>query len=333
MNNLAGSVLPPGARRSIRLDRVDFAILQQMEQSALLAGNSCWERTGVPQHQITSRIRKLEKKNVLRTQALLNIDACGQDLAHFYIRVSDRSISQVARDVARLPATLTVAVTRRNGHILASARVSRQSSCHDLIEAISLIEGVSSVSSEMVLRQIVTHINHTRLETLSSAEDAGPLSEDLCESFGGLLDELDTAIVTRLQKDSKSSNRKIAEQLGVSEGAIRYRLKKLQERNLLRFVTTVDPNILGLNHWAWLKLDVSPRRRNEVIALLKDSDCSKYIAVTTGSDALVCLTLTGNSRELNAFIDDELLAFEGVRSVSAAPIIATHKFDQRWGCF
>ena len=333
MHSLAAAVPGQGVGTSLQLDRLDYTILHQMEQSTLLASNNCCERAGVPAHQITSRIRRLEQNNVVRTQALLNIDACGQTLAHFYIRVGNRSISKVAREVARLPATLAVAITRRNSHILATARVSAQSSCHELMEKISLISGVSSVSSELVLRQIVTHINHTRLESVPSAGDHREQADEPTASFEGLLDELDIGIVNHLQKNPHLSNRKIADEMGVSEGSIRYRLKKLQDRNLLKFVSTIDPNILGLNYWAWLKLKVVPQRLNDIVSLLKDSDWSKYIAVTTGDESLVCLALTGSGGELDSLVSGELLPFPGIRSVSASQVIANYKLDKRWGYF
>ena len=43
------------------------------------------------------------------------------------------------------------------------------------------------------------------------------------------MDELDRKIVGILQQDGRASNAKIARQLGVSEGTIRRRLKRLIE--------------------------------------------------------------------------------------------------------
>ena len=43
------------------------------------------------------------------------------------------------------------------------------------------------------------------------------------------LDEADQAIVERLSRDARVSNREIAEQLGVTEGTVRARVKRMEE--------------------------------------------------------------------------------------------------------
>ncbi len=46
------------------------------------------------------------------------------------------------------------------------------------------------------------------------------------------LDEADLAIVERLSRDARVSNREIAEQLGVTEGTVRARVKPVPHTNL-----------------------------------------------------------------------------------------------------
>ena len=52
------------------------------------------------------------------------------------------------------------------------------------------------------------------------------------------LDEADQAIVERLSRDARVSNREIAEQLGVTEGTVRARAKRMEEEKLIRPYTT-----------------------------------------------------------------------------------------------
>ena len=48
------------------------------------------------------------------------------------------------------------------------------------------------------------------------------------------LDQADLAIVERLSRDARVSNREIAEQLGVTEGTVRARVKRMEEEKLMR---------------------------------------------------------------------------------------------------
>ena len=54
------------------------------------------------------------------------------------------------------------------------------------------------------------------------------------------LDALDHRIVEKLARDARISNRAIAAELGVTEGTIRTRIKRLQNEGLIQF-TVVQP--------------------------------------------------------------------------------------------
>jgi Lrp/AsnC family transcriptional regulator for asnA, asnC and gidA len=59
------------------------------------------------------------------------------------------------------------------------------------------------------------------------------------------LDDFDHQILEVLAGDARLSNRKIAQALGVTEGTIRGRLKRLQEENYLRFTAITALSYLG----------------------------------------------------------------------------------------
>ena len=316
--------------RVYTLNEMDSAILWQVERNVLPGTANSSEFT---QHQLTRKIRALEKRNLVQTLPLINMEACGQGLAHYFIRVSERSVTEVAKELASLCSTLVVAGLDKRCHLLVTARISDDNSAHQVLEELSEIPGIVTVSSELVLRPVLNHISHVRL--------AGPrhinvLNEQQSELSGGVakvMDEIDLGIIKRLQDGGRVSKRTIAKDLGVSEGAIRYRIKKLEEKNLLKFVLTFDPRVLGLNHWAWLQLEVDPSMQNDVLSALQDCYWTKYLAVTTGAKSLACLALTESKAELDAVIANEVGRMPGVRDLTVSRINANYKIDKRWGSF
>ncbi len=77
-------------------------------------------------------------------------------------------------------------------------------------------------------------------------------SKDTSEEAGGfhnLSDEVDRAIVARLSQNGRLSNRALARQIGVSEGTIRNRLKRLNDLGLIKVTALVnlfeDPKTMG----------------------------------------------------------------------------------------
>ena len=70
------------------------------------------------------------------------------------------------------------------------------------------------------------------------------------------MDELDRKIIGILQLDGRASNAKIARQLGVSEGTIRRRLKRLIEDEAIQVVALPEPSKLGYNTEAIVGIQV-----------------------------------------------------------------------------
>ena len=63
------------------------------------------------------------------------------------------------------------------------------------------------------------------------------------------LDNLDNGILNLLEENSRLKNTEIAEKLGYSEGAIRKRINKLVENNIIeKFSIIVKNQVLGI--WA-----------------------------------------------------------------------------------
>ncbi len=59
------------------------------------------------------------------------------------------------------------------------------------------------------------------------------------------MDELDREIIAILQSNGRASNARIARRIGVSEGTVRRRLKKLIADGVIDIVAVVDAERLG----------------------------------------------------------------------------------------
>ena len=58
------------------------------------------------------------------------------------------------------------------------------------------------------------------------------------------LDKLDRQILDYLYKDVRTSNRKIASALEITEGTVRSRIGRMQEDDIVRFTATMDAGLL-----------------------------------------------------------------------------------------
>ena len=97
------------------------------------------------------------------------------------------------------------------------------------------------------------------------------------------MDELDRRIVSILQQDGRASNAKIARQLGVSEGTIRRRLKRLIEDEAVQVIAMPEPSKLGYSTEALVALQVDPGKLEEVAEKLAKVPETLYVSITTGA--------------------------------------------------
>ncbi|MEJ2557754.1 MAG: AsnC family transcriptional regulator, partial [Anaerolineae bacterium] len=61
------------------------------------------------------------------------------------------------------------------------------------------------------------------------------------------MDKIDRAIITRLQCDGRTPYTDIASELGISEGSVRHRVRRLIDSGVLQIVGIVEPQFLGWN--------------------------------------------------------------------------------------
>src|SRR5690348_3185078 len=96
------------------------------------------------------------------------------------------------------------------------------------------------------------------------------------------LDEVDQEIVRQLQQDGRRSYREMARSIGVSEGTVRWRVRRLQETGALRIAAIADPFRLGYTVLASMLLRVSPGELEHVIDELVQWQEVVYVSSCTG---------------------------------------------------
>ena len=75
------------------------------------------------------------------------------------------------------------------------------------------------------------------------------------------MDELDRRIISLLQMDGRASNAKIAREVGVSEGTVRRRLRRLIQEDVVKVVAVPNLEKLGYATTALIGLQTGPGNR------------------------------------------------------------------------
>lgn len=139
------------------------------------------------------------------------------------------------------------------------------------------------------------------------------------------MDELDRRIVAILQADGRASNAKIAREVGVSEGTIRRRLKRLIQQGLITVTAVVEPSKLGFQTEALIGVQVDPNRLDAAATDLSKFREVSQVSVATGAYDLFAWVNVRNADELGTFLKNKVGSVTGVRRTETFVILGMPK--------
>jgi Lrp/AsnC family transcriptional regulator for asnA, asnC and gidA len=143
------------------------------------------------------------------------------------------------------------------------------------------------------------------------------------------LDNIDRAILETLQDDARTALRKIAEKTGVSEATIFARVKKLQEKGIIkRFTALVSPELLGKSLTAFVLINTNPKSLQTVLASLQGMEDVYEAYDITGSFYAIA-KIRASSREELAKLIDQIGSIDGVTSTETAIVLRCIKEETR----
>ena len=127
------------------------------------------------------------------------------------------------------------------------------------------------------------------------------------------MDELDSKIIAMLQQDGRASNAGIARSVGVSEGTVRRRLKRLVDDNFIQVIAMLNPGKMGFGAEALIGIQVDPEKVDEVSHDISQLDEISWVAVTTGSYDIFAWATLESSESLGLFLRTKVGIIVGVR--------------------
>ncbi len=138
-------------------------------------------------------------------------------------------------------------------------------------------------------------------------------------------DDLDESILRSLREDGRVSNREVARQLGVSEGTVRHRLKRLEDARAIRIGAVVDPAAFGMEAAANVMVTIDPARLANALEVFSKLPGVHYVAAITGRFNLFVSIVATDLAELRAVVSDSIERFKGVRAVEIRLMLRTLK--------
>ena len=146
---------------------------------------------------------------------------------------------------------------------------------------------------------------------------------------GPLLDALDQQLIDLLARDARVSNRRIANELGVTEGTVRGRIKRLQQDGLIAFTAITGFAMGQRSRLAFINVQADVDRVREVAAAIAEVDHVNAVLITMGQFNVTAMCLIEELDTLVEIASDQILAIKGVHHVESSIAVKTIKYNAR----
>ncbi|UUZ45731.1 Lrp/AsnC family transcriptional regulator [Janibacter limosus] len=144
------------------------------------------------------------------------------------------------------------------------------------------------------------------------------------------LDAMSKQIIEHLQEDGRQSYATIARAVGLSEAAVRQRVQRLLDAEVMQIVAVTDPLRVGFHRRAMIGISVDGDLRPVGDALAAMSEVS-YVVTTAGSFDLLAEIVCEDDDELLALLTGRIRTLPGVRSTETFVYLKLNKQHYNWG--
>ena len=139
--------------------------------------------------------------------------------------------------------------------------------------------------------------------------------------MSSVIDEKDLEIIKMLETNARMPLTRIAEKVGMSDVAIRKRLKKLEDEGIIKgYRLRLDHSKLGFRARAIIGFNVDAVRLLEVVKALSELPQVKFLAVTSGDHMVIIDYWAKDNSDLEKFIN-ELKTKYNVRDVMPSLVL------------
>jgi Lrp/AsnC family transcriptional regulator for asnA, asnC and gidA len=146
------------------------------------------------------------------------------------------------------------------------------------------------------------------------------------------IDKSDLRIVNLLQEDGRMSASEIARRLGdISERAIRYRIERMVEGDVIQISAIVRPEAFGMGVKADVLMEVESDRIREVAQKMAEYENVTYVACSIGETDVSIQVVAEDTDEIYRFVMEFVRKVPGVRrtTTSIVPVILKDVYQWR----
>jgi DNA-binding Lrp family transcriptional regulator len=321
----------PDARISVRtvtsgrerVDDLDRGLVERLWRDGRESTRSLAKALGVSEATVSARLRRLEQERAMRVVAVTDFDAFGYPILGFVcVAVHGQPPRVVAQELASVQSAITVAVTTGPSQVMAVVLARTLGGLGDIVgREISRVDGVAAVQCHLAV-EVPRFDMHWAALAASDGLPTGPPIDDI--------GEVDGAILGALQRDARTSNRRIAEELDINESTVRARIRRMEDEGMVRIRAIADYLAFGHLATGFVGVRVTGGNVAGVGQRLAELADVAVIARTVGGWDFVLVLAAASREALLETAFDAIAALPDVRDVVVMEVVTATKHVFTW---
>jgi Lrp/AsnC family transcriptional regulator for asnA, asnC and gidA len=170
------------------------------------------------------------------------------------------------------------------------------------------------------------------MSDLDEADQAGQTdgTDEAGAPAATVLDGPNRAIIEALQQDGRRPYGAIANEVGLSEAAVRRRVQRLRDTGIMQIVAVTNPLQLGFTRQAMVGISVEGDVRvvADKLSALAEVD---YVVMCAGSFDLLAEVVCEDDERLLHLLNDSVRSIPGVRRTETFLYLKLNKQTYSWG--
>jgi Lrp/AsnC family transcriptional regulator, regulator for asnA, asnC and gidA len=144
------------------------------------------------------------------------------------------------------------------------------------------------------------------------------------------LDDVNKRIIDQLQRDGRMSYAALAKEVGLSEAAVRQRVQRMLDSDVMQIVAVTDPLTLGFARQVMVGLKVEGDLRSvaKSLAAIPEID---YVVICAGAYDLLAELVCTDDEHLLGLLNEAIRTIPGVTATETFVYLKLEKQTYAWG--
>ena len=143
------------------------------------------------------------------------------------------------------------------------------------------------------------------------------------------LDLIDRKIIESLQADGRTAFTALARETGVSEAAVRARVRRLKQKGVIEVVAVTNPLMVGFDVMAMVGIQANSNLE-EIADVVSAWDETSYVVILSGSFDLMVEIVCADNQHLLKLVQ-RIREVPGVKATETFMYLDLHKQTFAWG--